>query len=149
MSRVKLRITSTRNADRVAIDAGPIIALINRRDAYHEQCKGVLRDIPVPMFTVWPAVVEAYYLLERDAGPSEQLLHWLQAAHVRIIDLRMQEIRRMWQLIRKYRDLPMDLADAALVAACERMKIRKVLTVDRRDFLIYRPSHVDQFEVLP
>jgi predicted nucleic acid-binding protein len=101
------------------------------------------------MFTVWPAVVEAYYLLERDGGPSQQVLHWLQAAHVRIVDLRMQEIRRMWQLIRKYRDLPMDLADAALVAACERLKIRKVFTVDRRDFLIYRPTHIDQFEVLP
>src|SRR5262245_56065290 len=116
MSRIKSRTISTKNADRVVVDAGPIIALINRRDAHHRSCKSVLSEIPLPLITVWPAVMEAYYLLERDGGPSQQVLHWLQAAHIRIVDLRMQEIRRMWQLIRKYRDLPMDLADAAIVA---------------------------------
>jgi hypothetical protein len=43
----------------------------------------------------------------------------------------------------------MDLADAALVAACEREKVRRVFTLDRKDFLIYRPSHIERFELLP
>ena len=55
----------------------------------------------------------------------------------------------MRQLIKKYSSLPMDLADAALVVGCERAKIHRVFTVDRRDFMIYRPSHVAQFEIIP
>jgi len=51
----------------------------------------------------------------------------------------------MW----KYRDLPMDLADAALVRIAEREKIRRIFTVDRRDFGLYRPYRLGRFEILP
>jgi len=51
----------------------------------------------------------------------------------------------MW----KYRDLPMDLADAALVRVAERERIRRVFTVDRRDFAIYRPNRLGRFQILP
>jgi predicted nucleic acid-binding protein len=43
----------------------------------------------------------------------------------------------------------MDLADAALVAVCEKAKIRRIFTTDRRDFLIYRPIHGEHFELIP
>jgi hypothetical protein len=50
--------------------------------------------------------------------------------------------------MRKYRDLPMDLADAALVRVAERERLRRIFTVDRRDFQIYRPSRIGRFAVL-
>ncbi len=138
-----------RSAERVACDAGPIIALINRRDQFHHPCVAAAEDLRFPLYTVWPVIVEAYYVLEIRGGPAERVLHWLSARHVRLIDLKEPDIRRMRQLIRKYSDLPMDLADAALVAACERAKIHRIFTVDRRDFLVYRPAHISQFEVIP
>jgi predicted nucleic acid-binding protein len=138
-----------KNTERVACDAGPIIALINRRDPYHSSCKTAAEGLGFPLFTVWPVVVEAYYVIESHNGPADRVLHWLTAGHLRLIDLRETEIRRMRQIIRKYSDLPMDLADAALVAACERMKIRRVFTVDKRDFMVYRPAHVSSFDILP
>ncbi len=49
----------------------------------------------------------------------------------------------------KYADLPMDFADASLVALGERLKLRKVFTLDRRDFRLYRPRHVRSFEIFP
>jgi hypothetical protein len=49
----------------------------------------------------------------------------------------------------KYRDLPMDLADAALVRAAERARVRQIFTLDRRDFQIYRPSRTGRFAILP
>jgi uncharacterized protein len=134
---------------RVAVDTGPILALINRRDQFHGACSVAIRAIPLPMYTVWPVVVEAYYLLQRYGGPTDVLLHWLQAGHLRILELRGAEIRRIRYLARKYADLPIDFADAALVAACEKSGIRRVFTVDKRDFLIYRPSHIEHFELLP
>ncbi len=51
----------------------------------------------------------------------------------------------MW----KYRDLPMDLADAALVRVAEREGLRRVFTIDRQDFEIYRPHRLGRFEIIP
>jgi uncharacterized protein len=58
-------------------------------------------------------------------------------------------MERCRALMRKYRDLPMDLADAALVAAGESRKIKSIFTLDHRDFGVYRPSHVKRFELIP
>jgi len=55
----------------------------------------------------------------------------------------------MRYLMRKYRDLPMDLADAALVAVAERERINGVFTLDRRDFNIYKPAGMKRFEIIP
>ena len=49
----------------------------------------------------------------------------------------------------KYKDLPMDLADAALVRVAERERLRRVFTLDRRDFQVYRPSRLGRFVILP
>jgi predicted nucleic acid-binding protein len=65
------------------------------------------------------------------------------------MDVRDSDVLRMRQLMKKYADLPMDFADAALVVACERARIRRIFTIDRRDFLIYRPKHTEQFEIVP
>ena len=134
---------------RVAVDTGPILALINRRDQFHQSCAEAIRTVPLPMYTVWPVIVEAYYLIQRYGGPADVVMHWLQAGHLRLLDLKAAEIRRIRYLARKYAELPIDLADAALVAACEKAKIRRIFTVDRRDFLIYRPAHVEHFEIIP
>jgi uncharacterized protein len=55
----------------------------------------------------------------------------------------------MRELMRKHRDLPMDLPDAALVRVAERERVRRIFTLDRRDFQIYRPSRIGRFVVLP
>ena len=126
-----------------------IVALINRRDQFHRACAEALKNLRLPMLTVWPAVVEAYYLIDRDGGPADIVLHWIQARHLQIMPLGRPEILRMSYLVKKYADLPMGLADAALVAACERAKVHRIFTTDRRDFLVYRPLHTPQFEILP
>jgi predicted nucleic acid-binding protein len=51
--------------------------------------------------------------------------------------------------MRKYHDLPMDLADAALVRVAKREKIRRIFTTDRRDFELYRPYKLGRFQILP
>ena len=59
------------------------------------------------------------------------------------------DVSRMRELMRKYRDLPMDLADAALVRVAEREKLRRIFTLDHRDFAIYRPSRLGRFLIIP
>jgi predicted nucleic acid-binding protein len=56
---------------------------------------------------------------------------------------------RMRELMEKYRDLPMDLADASLVRVAEREDLTRIFTLDRRHFSVYRPGRRRRFAILP
>ena len=79
---------------------------------------------------------------------QDALWEMIQAGAVEILSLGTDDVARMRDLMRKYRDLPMDLADAALVRVAERERLRRTFTLDRRDFQIYRPSRIGRFAVL-
>lgn len=58
-------------------------------------------------------------------------------------------MKRCRQLMEKCQDLPMDLADATLVAIAETRQIKRIFTLDHKDFKVYGPLHIKQFELLP
>jgi predicted nucleic acid-binding protein len=131
----------------VLVDAGPLVALIDRGDRHHAQCVDTLREVRDPLVTVWPALVEAMYLL--DTWPAQAAL-WamVEAGPIALAPLDEDDVPRLAALMAKYRDLPMDLADAALVRVAERDGYRRVFTLDRRDFSAYRIGR-ETFTVLP
>jgi uncharacterized protein len=133
----------------VLVDAGPLIALIDRSDSHHQICRQALTAIRDPLGTVWPALTEAMYLLRSSATAQRALWEMLNVGGVRLLDLGHDDCARIRELMWKYRDLPMDLADAALVRVAERERIRRVFTIDRQDFQIYRPYRLGRFEILP
>jgi predicted nucleic acid-binding protein len=133
----------------ILVDAGPLVALIHADDRHHARCKDALKRIREPLATVWPAVTEAMYLLGFSSKAQEALWRLLEGEAVRILPLETADLPRLRELMRKYRDLPMDLADAALVRVAEREKIGRILTIDRRDFELYRPRGIGQFTILP
>jgi uncharacterized protein len=132
----------------VLVDAGPLVALIDRSDPHHRDCGEALAGIGDPLGTVWPAFTEAMYLLRSSARAQRALWDMLCLGGVQMLELGLDDCPRMRELMWKYRDLLMDLVDAALVwvAKCER--IRRVFTVDWRDFEIYRPYRRGRFEIL-
>lgn len=133
----------------ILIDAGPLVALIHADDRHYQACKKALRDIRDPLTTVWPAVTEAMYLLEFSSKAQDALWRLLEGGAVKISPLDASDLPRMRELMRQYRDLPMDLADAALVRVAERDKIKNIFTIDRRDFEVYRPRGIRQFAIIP
>jgi hypothetical protein len=132
----------------VLVDAGPLVALLDRSDPDHQACRSALTAVRDPLATVWPAVTEAMYLLGRVSWPAQDAL-WELLEEVRILPLEPRDTRRMRALMEKYRSLPMDLADAALVAVAEREMIRAIFTLDGRDFGVYRPARIGRFSVIP
>ena len=98
---------------------------------------------------VWPVLNEAMYLLNFSWKAQEALWEMLERGVVVLLPLESEELSRMRELMKKYKDLPMDLADAALVAVAEREKIRRIFTLDRRDFAVYRPARLGRFILLP
>jgi len=133
----------------ILVDAGPLVALIHADDREHEHCEEVLSSLQEPMGTVWPALTEAMYLLGFSWRAQDALWELVETEAVRILSLDHSDLPRMRQLMRQYRDLPMDLAAAALVRVAERERLRRVFTLDRRDFEVYRPARLGRFSILP
>jgi predicted nucleic acid-binding protein len=133
----------------VLVDAGPLVALIDRGDSHHRECVDALDTLRDPLSTVWPAVAEAMYLLRVSADSQRALWDMINVVGVRFADLGLEDCPRMRELMWKYRDLPMDLADAALVRVAEREGLRRVFTIDRQDFEVYRPHRLGRFEIIP
>jgi predicted nucleic acid-binding protein len=133
----------------VLVDTGPLVALLDRSDQDHVACQETLGSLNDSMVTVWPVVTEAMYMLRAYWQAQEALWEMIEMGAVEIMPLGMDDIPRMKELMRKYRDLPMDLADAALVRVAERERLRRIFTLDRRDFQIYRPSRIGRFVILP
>ena len=131
------------------VDAGPLVAMLDRSDRYHEICVETFRFLNEPMATVWPAITEAMYLLGFSWTAQEALWRILERGSLSILSLDSSDTSRMRELMERYRDLPMDLADAALVRVAEREGISRVFTLDRRDFLVYRPEGLGSFSVIP
>ena len=133
----------------VLVDAGPLVALIDRGDDHHQRCVDALRGIRDPLMTVWPAVTEAMYLLGPSWPAQAALWEMVESEAVALLPLDGDDVPRMAELMRKYKDLPMDLADAALVRVAERERIRYMFTLDQRDFRVYRPAGLGRLSLLP
>jgi predicted nucleic acid-binding protein len=89
------------------------------------------------------------YLLGFSWKAQDALWGLLKTDGVKLLPLDASDLPRMRELMRKYRDLPMDLADAALVRVAERHRISRVFTIDRRDFALYRPRGIRRFATIP
>ena len=133
----------------ILVDTGPLVALIHEDDNEHRACKDAFASFNEPLGTVWPVLTEAIYLLSFSWEAQTALMEMIETGAVEILPLGVADIPRIRELMRKYRDLSMNLADAALVCVAERERLRRVFTIDRRDFQIYRPSRIGRFVVLP
>ena len=131
-------------------DAGPLIAIIDADEPDHDACLAALDELALPLVTTWPAFTEAMYLLCQAGGITGQRALWSLVHTNRLIlaDLSTKAVERSAQLMDKYADRPMDLADATLVALAEEQGHRRVFSLDS-DFHIYRIRGRQRFDVIP
>ncbi len=134
---------------RVLADTGPLVAILNRRDQHHRACVDALREMPGPLFTCWPVITEAAWLLRRDGNAVEQLLASLNTGFLELLPLTAEDARPIAAILKKYRDIDVQLADAALVHLAARDGVDTIFTLDRRDFAVYRLPRGKRFRILP
>ena len=133
----------------ILVDAGPLVALLDRRDQHHPACVEALRSIKVRMVTSWPVLTEAMYLLIDVPVAQRGLWELLERRVISLLPLDDSDVPRMRELMGKYAKRPMDLADASLVRLAEREGLDTVFTVDRKDFQVYRRGGRRPFRLLP
>ncbi|CAN5129548.1 hypothetical protein BH24PSE2_BH24PSE2_23040 [soil metagenome] len=129
------------------LDTGVIVALLDRDERYHSQCVDVVSGIVGPLATCEAVIAEACYLLRRAPGAPEAIIknvaNGVFQTPIRLVD----RANAVEKLLRKYHDVPMDLADACLVDLADQVNTGQILTLDR-DFEIYRWRSRRKFDLL-
>ena len=122
----------------ILVDAGPLVALVDANDQHHKKCVEALKGLQEGLATLWPALTEAMYLLEDSQRAQDALWDMVERGTIPILPLSATDVPRIRELMKKYANRPMDLADAALIRVAEREGIKKIFTIDRKDFSVYR-----------
>ncbi len=131
------------------LDTGFLVALLDRSDISHEACRRCFEDLEVELVTTEPVLTEAVYLLGKSVEAQRTCLEFFIAGGAALVPQSVESLERAGWLLEKYRDVPMDLADATLVVLAEETGIQEVLTLDRRGFTVYRIHGRRSFRILP
>jgi hypothetical protein len=132
------------------LDTGFLLAVIDKDDGLHEACATALQNEKGPLL---PDVVlpELAYLILRDLGYDAltRFLRSVTAGEVALIHATNEDLERATALLDKYADSRVDFVDCVIAAMAERLGIKRILTIDRRHFGLFRPAHCDYFEIIP
>ncbi|MBP7667645.1 MAG: type II toxin-antitoxin system VapC family toxin [Burkholderiaceae bacterium] len=124
----------------VLIDSGPLLALFNAADRWHQPVRQWLQANPaVRLVSTWPVLTEVCALLARRIhnGAALDLLRWVQRGAVEIDRPDDTSLAEVLAISQRFASLPFDLADASVAEAAQRRRIRRVLSIDA-DFDVYR-----------
>lgn len=135
----------------ILADSGFWVALLSARDKHHAAAVHAMEEHQAEAFvTTWPVLTEACYLLSAQATVEQQQRFLKQVCNggCQLHDFPVKALDRMAALMHKYRDLPMDLADASLVLLAEEFDEGRILSTDERDFNTYRWKNSKPFQNL-
>ena len=120
----------------IIIDSGPLIALFNGKDRYHQQAVSFIQKLQGNLHTNIAVITEVVHMLDFSQQAQQDFLVWVEQAVI-IDQSTLEDWSHIVSLLRKYADLPADFADASLIVLCDRLNTRDVASVDS-DFTVYR-----------
>jgi predicted nucleic acid-binding protein len=117
-------------------DTGPLVAYLNRNDPNYVWAVTLMRQVRPPMLTCEAVLAEASYFLRDDGLEVDPLFQLLERGAIRLDFILSTHWPRVRTLMARYEQ--MDLADASIVVMSETHRRCQVLTVDAKDFGVYR-----------
>ena len=131
------------------LDTGAFVALVDRSERRHADCVAVLEDWSGGIVTTEAVVTETLYLVGPRWQAQKQCLAFLLRGAFTMVPASRTSLQRVSVLMEKYADMPMDYADATLVALGEEITSDVVFTLDRRGFSTYRLNQRTVFQIVP
>ncbi len=131
------------------LDTGALVALLHRSDRHHRPCAAVLEGFRGTLLTSEAVLTEGVFLLGRVRGGSAACLEFFERGGAVLVPQTRESLRRCRELMGRYANVPMDFADATLVALAEEVSVSRVFTLDRRGFSVYRVAGRTRFEITP
>src|SRR5215475_13513150 len=124
-------------AAEVLIDTGAILALLDATDRWHKACSATFQKLPLPLLASEAVLTETFHLIKRARAEVDAVWTQLRSGTIQIAAIENSELSELEKLMNRYRDRPMDFADATLVYLAERESIDIVFSVDQADFATY------------
>lgn len=145
---MKHGISSTKS---VIVDASFLVSLTSVKERHHAACVQVAQVLNSHLIVPITVIPEAAYLIATRISHRAMRLFLDNLRHPqwRIENITPADYERSVEILNVYQDARLDFADGTIVAVAERMNVDTILTLDRRDFYMIRPSHTDHFIVLP
>jgi predicted nucleic acid-binding protein len=123
--------------ERILIDAGPLVALLVAGDARHSWALRIWGDLRPPLLTCQAVLSEAQFLVSRFGGDSAAVLEFVLRGVIEVEFDVESNVKRLLELQKSYRSLPMSFADACLVCMAEQWPRCRIVTTDSH-FRVYR-----------
>ncbi|MBI5853828.1 MAG: PIN domain-containing protein [Nitrospirae bacterium] len=135
----------------ILVDTGPLYAMADQDDGWHDRVRTFLDTARIRMIVPLTVLPEAAYLIGTHLGAAAELafIRSVERGEVKAEGLKRDDVTRTIEVMETYLDANLGFVDASLVAIAERLKIRDILTTDRRDFALVRPRHCAAFTLLP
>lgn len=133
----------------IILDTGPLIALLDRSEQSHGACMEFFRGVSGRFVTTEPVLTEVVYLLGPSFAMQKPAMEFILKGGAEVVSQTQLSLQRAMLLMEKYRDVPMDFADATLVALAEERKTSEIFTLDRRGFVTYRIHSRKTFTIYP
>ncbi len=131
------------------IDTGAILAYLDRDDRWHRACVEAFRSLRLPLLTTGAVLTEVFHLVLRDFGGVDRAWDLLDSGAITLAPIRDPDLQPLRTLMLRYKDRPMDFADATLVHVANREGIRVIFTIDHDDFETYRLTGNRKLMVVP
>jgi uncharacterized protein len=131
------------------LDTGPWVALLDRSERMHKKCFDWFKGFSGDLYTTEAVLTEVIYLLNFSVPAQLSALDFVLKGAVNLVPSTLYSLQKMRRLMDKYSDLPMDFADATLVAFAEETGILNICTLDKKDFGLYRLSKNKSFMMYP
>ena len=134
---------------RALADTGALLAYLDRSDRWHAPCRAALAELRLPLVTSLAVLTELFHLVGDNPREVDAAWGFVRSGAVTVLPISDAELPELESLMHRYRDRPMDLADATLVHLAGRESISTVFTVDNDDFETYRIGGRKRFRTLP
>ena len=131
------------------LDTGAFVALLDRSERNHEHCVQFFRDFPGRLLTTEPILTETVYLLGPSLKAQKTAIEFILSGGATLVPQSSTSLSKALTLMEKYRDIPMDFADATLVMLAEETGVQEIFTLDNRGFRTYRIRGKKTFTVWP
>jgi predicted nucleic acid-binding protein len=131
------------------IDTGALIALLDRDDRWHEACAEAFERARLPLATTAAVLAELFHLLGDGKQEHRAAFQLLRSGAITVSAIGDDDLPALQTLMERYRDRPMDFADATLVHLGSRLKLADILTIDHDDFETYRMDGRRRFRIAP
>ena len=131
------------------VDTGPLVAILNQKDAGHTDCAAYAADLTAPLLTTWTVLTEAAWILRDDLRDVSALVRMVADKNLQVAPLNSDAAGYIADFLDKYADQNPQIADASLMYLAEINRLDTVFTLDRRDFAVYRKKNGAVLNMVP